>query len=406
MRLLITLLTGSFLLSASVSFGASFDCKKASTEFEHLICDNAELNKLDEDLGKAYKQKRDSLSKDGKDLLKKSQRNWLKFVRENCDLNGKSNVASIKNKVLCVNELYEDRIELLSREGTIRKESLFCTAEDKQYNDSIGAVDPDEAYKFSLKIKEAFGNKDLVALYNLVDGDPVYGPRRAYALSKKFDELFPQESIDNVLKYDIDCRTTMDKPFNLDGIFFHLYPDSLGIYSITNANDEPTLESKPWVIDGAILSADCFEYEWMSSDNFEEYEERYNIDNVNYFRESPGEFFGREIKDFREFEASYGSMIGLVKPVGSCKAEADYFVEDEYGDFPYFLQKSVAPEECTKLAPNLGINSQECFVVEQKRRQATVGVGIYGIFDLPRLGKSVVPLKLFWSLNAALNFLE
>ena len=120
MRLLITLLTGSFLLSASVSFGASFDCKKASTEFEHLICDNAELNKLDEDLGKAYKQKRDSLSKDGKDLLKKSQRNWLKFVQGACQkgfsYDQGRDINSKEDKALCVKNWYEWRISSLLRE--------------------------------------------------------------------------------------------------------------------------------------------------------------------------------------------------------------------------------------------------------------------------------------------------
>jgi uncharacterized protein YecT (DUF1311 family) len=129
MRLLITLFTGSFLLTASVSFGASFDCKKASSEFEHLICDNAELNKFDEDLGKAYKKKRDSLSKDGKDLLKKSQRNWLKFVQGACQkgfsYDGGRDINSKGDKALCVKNWYEWRISSLLREPDIESRNAL-----------------------------------------------------------------------------------------------------------------------------------------------------------------------------------------------------------------------------------------------------------------------------------------
>ncbi len=43
------------LVLAVPAQGASFDCGKASTKVEHLICDNPEISKLDEELSVAYK---------------------------------------------------------------------------------------------------------------------------------------------------------------------------------------------------------------------------------------------------------------------------------------------------------------------------------------------------------------
>ncbi len=61
--------------------GASYDCKKASTSIEHMICDNHKLSLLDEDLSKAYKE-----AKKNTDVneLKQEQRSWIKKERKNC----------------------------------------------------------------------------------------------------------------------------------------------------------------------------------------------------------------------------------------------------------------------------------------------------------------------------------
>ncbi|MDR0666923.1 MAG: lysozyme inhibitor LprI family protein [Campylobacteraceae bacterium] len=68
------------LLSAFL-FSASFDCKKATTEVEKLICSNEELSQLDDELNKAYKE---ILNKtDNKEALIKEQRAWIK-ERNSC----------------------------------------------------------------------------------------------------------------------------------------------------------------------------------------------------------------------------------------------------------------------------------------------------------------------------------
>ena len=45
-----------WLLCPSTTMAASFDCAKAVTNIEKMICSDAELSKLDEELSKAYSE--------------------------------------------------------------------------------------------------------------------------------------------------------------------------------------------------------------------------------------------------------------------------------------------------------------------------------------------------------------
>ena len=125
LRLLFLSFVFLICLIPSIVKAASFDCKKASTEFEYLICDNADLNRLDEDLGKAYKLKRDNLSKDGRDLLKSSQRNWLKYVQGDiCKPVYLSNFSGGLTRLECVVEKYQSRIRSLTYDLEINSGTL------------------------------------------------------------------------------------------------------------------------------------------------------------------------------------------------------------------------------------------------------------------------------------------
>jgi len=59
-------------------YPASFDCSKAGTDIEHLICDNTKLSLLDEELAMKYQAVMNLLDSDAKEALKKAQRDWLK----------------------------------------------------------------------------------------------------------------------------------------------------------------------------------------------------------------------------------------------------------------------------------------------------------------------------------------
>ena len=80
-------LASLFLLSLSInSYGEekiepSFDCKKASTKVEKMICSDAELAQEDKELNELYNKYMEFVSKnlpDYKDIVIKAQRNWMR----------------------------------------------------------------------------------------------------------------------------------------------------------------------------------------------------------------------------------------------------------------------------------------------------------------------------------------
>lgn len=97
--LLIALL--SLCLAVKVQ-GASFDCEKAGTEVEKLICADSELSKLDEEMGKTYAEALKEFSVP--EALKLRQRQWFKR-RDACVDRGLP-----KYIMQCVKEIYQQRL--------------------------------------------------------------------------------------------------------------------------------------------------------------------------------------------------------------------------------------------------------------------------------------------------------
>lgn len=87
------------LLVLTPAHAANFDCRKATTHVEKIICGDAELSRLDEELGVAYK----AALRDVKhaDAIKLSQKQWLK-QRNSCTVAG------------CVKGAYEKQLSLLN----------------------------------------------------------------------------------------------------------------------------------------------------------------------------------------------------------------------------------------------------------------------------------------------------
>ena len=72
---------GGLLLSFTVH-AASFDCAQASAKVEKIICGDAELSKLDEELSTTYKTCLQDATH--AKAIKESQRIWLREVRTGC----------------------------------------------------------------------------------------------------------------------------------------------------------------------------------------------------------------------------------------------------------------------------------------------------------------------------------
>ena len=77
---------------------ASFDCEKASTKVEHMICDDLEISKLDNELNSAYKAA--VQDKQHANKVKQAQKQWMK------ERNGCADAA-------CVKGAYEARLASL-----------------------------------------------------------------------------------------------------------------------------------------------------------------------------------------------------------------------------------------------------------------------------------------------------
>lgn len=81
---------------------ASFDCSKAATEIEHLICTDPRLSDLDSELSRSYRKARESERLiNNKPMLQEQQIIWLRDIRNRC-----SNVE-------CLRTVYEQRISQL-----------------------------------------------------------------------------------------------------------------------------------------------------------------------------------------------------------------------------------------------------------------------------------------------------
>lgn len=88
---------------------ASFDCRKAATKIEKLICSDDKLSKLDEKLNSAYKT---ALQDDGQAIaIRQTQKQWIK-ERNSCF------------DATCVKNVYETRLVALSSFGESAKISL------------------------------------------------------------------------------------------------------------------------------------------------------------------------------------------------------------------------------------------------------------------------------------------
>lgn len=102
---------------------ASFDCAKANTKVEHIICDNPEISKLDEALAQSYKDVLQNASK--ANAIKQAQKQWLK-QRNGC------------GDADCVRRAYEMQLQAITSSdnsvSSVQKKPRFKVTEGKGYS--------------------------------------------------------------------------------------------------------------------------------------------------------------------------------------------------------------------------------------------------------------------------------
>jgi aspartyl protease family protein len=74
--------TAILLLVPTVSYSAGFDCRKASTLVEQLICRDKKLSALDDQMALAFKSGK--TASDDPERLRFEQRQWIENIRDAC----------------------------------------------------------------------------------------------------------------------------------------------------------------------------------------------------------------------------------------------------------------------------------------------------------------------------------
>ncbi len=115
---LAALLVLATLTHALPAHAAGFDCNKASSDTEKLICRNPELSALDSQLAAAYKTALGAVSASSKNALLKEQRNWIRHTRDICQ------------DETCLRDAYSARIGMLSRNEAYIVNRTSCDVHD------------------------------------------------------------------------------------------------------------------------------------------------------------------------------------------------------------------------------------------------------------------------------------
>lgn len=122
------------------AMGASFDCAKAQTPFEHAICEAPELSRADEVLAKAFATAIGGLTEGSVEAMRGDQRNWLDYAQRACtaDVRPLTEGRYDENGTACLLDKFKGRIAALEQSRMVSGHRFFIQS-------AYDAVpDPDE----------------------------------------------------------------------------------------------------------------------------------------------------------------------------------------------------------------------------------------------------------------------
>ena len=302
------------------------------------------------------------------------------------------------------------------------------------FAENCSKQEDEQAYEFGLLIQNIVKNKNTVDLFNLIDGELDNGPRRSFALSKSFDEIFDRQWIYEILKDQPSCSPAGWRGYFLgNGLLWYTYlgeaidAKNLKIYSINRAKQEVFSTLIGWKVDNHYLHPLCFKSDWVD-DEFRIFARHFRITDVKDFIRNPGNYLGREINKYTPISTDWCDedecqKISLGTSVDKCLGKDTNFrfdqeisvtiEETEYQPsyrIGYRVIKNVDQKTCFLLAPSIKfpclgsyfISSWEDFGGSMGRLYS---YGIHGLFSLPKVGRQIIPLRYFKNRNDGLNFL-
>jgi uncharacterized protein len=206
---------------------ASFDCAKATTNVEKMICQSSLLSRSDEELAMAYKNAMDAVI--DKETLQQQQRTWLKDTRNKCQ------------DIYCLSTAYRNQETLLLQAEIQVKEvagkvgkyiwvgdalngigDLVSKAEDKplcqEFRKNLNSFPSINPMLCELKLNAELGFTalawkplDIKNHENIIRDIARYNSRyNAFGLRKINDDLQWKEIFESVKKYRVLNYITLD----------------------------------------------------------------------------------------------------------------------------------------------------------------------------------------------------
>jgi uncharacterized protein len=189
MRIICMLL---LILMPAVSFAAGFNCAKASSAVEKMICGNSEISRMDEDITAAYKEA-SAKAQDSAPLII-DQKLWLKNSRNVC------------KDAECLKKVYQQRITELKRwnEPAPNDKDIFGNYSIQRDNYIHNPdTDKDEQAKTTdcLTIKKSKGNRIYFSFILVganghtcgMDGEAVFTGLAYQSVPDKTNPDYPKE---------------------------------------------------------------------------------------------------------------------------------------------------------------------------------------------------------------------
>ena len=337
-----------------------------------------------------------------------------------------------------------------------------CSNKDREYaNFWDNYYDPENAYEFGRKVKKFVTEKNLEGLFTLVDGELISGPRKQFIKGKKFSDIFSNQWRSNLLASDPPCAPVGGRGFMLASglVWFDRDDGKWQVFSINGAREEDLIEANipiGWAISEGLIPPQCFVKEWVSSDNFEEFEDKYKIPKedcrsvksgsqklnfcqATHFRKNPGMYLGKEISSLVGITPSWDDKdkITLAAPVDLCFKGS--VIDGRIGDpiklnvitnnkskmieskvcssenscteYAYSILTKVPTNKCQELAPNLNRQCRQSFLIAVGNHSGgsmgwDYGYNIYGLFSLKSKKRFIVLLKSFVKKNDAINYVK
>ena len=317
-----------------------------------------------------------------------------------------------------------------------------CTLVKKQQG--YNYYDRQEAHDFGRKIQTLIVKKDIGGIFkNVLIDELQNGPRREFIENKSFDQIFPKEWVNKVIKSEIDCDSVGWRGFMIShGLiwFDRMESGKWSIKSINGVNQE-NFDNKNligWETNKGIIPPTCF----PTFGNFEKpkvdlFTEEFGIKNKRKFEYSPGEYIGKTIPLGYEIKSKisknnvytvstnlnecfkWNSENGFVK--NEKRKDELVLVEniiyqknniknrenhDRYKSH-YEVLKRVDLSKCNKLAKQLSRCNDSYLIRIGYHSGGTIGwfgkYYIFGIFKGNDNNQYLVPLKIFSNRNYALN---